>query len=48
MTVQWQRVQLASVFKKKKKGSGILGEVAESRTTAGKIQDISGTSGDKK
>lgn len=47
MTVQWQRVQLASVFKKKK-GSGILGEVAESRTTTGKIQDISGTSGDKK
>ena len=37
-----------SLQKKKKKGSGILGEVAESRTTAGKIQDISGTSGDKK
>ena len=35
-------------LQKKKKGSGILGEVAESRTTAGKIQDISGTSGDKK
>lgn len=35
-------------LQKKKKCSGILGEVAESRTTAGKIQDISGTSGDKK
>ena len=39
MTVKWQKAQLASVSKKK--GSRILGEVADFRTIAGKIQDIS-------